>query len=117
MKYRALSATGDYVLGASAQFYQDSPEAVAQAIKTRLELWTGQWFLNTNEGTDYAGSILGHGSQDARDLEVKSRILETPGVLELVRYSSSVTPARKFQVAATVATRYGQANVITTLGN
>jgi hypothetical protein len=28
----------------------NSPEAVAQAVKTRFELWYGQWFLDTTEG-------------------------------------------------------------------
>lgn len=37
----------------------NSPEAVAQAIKTRFLLWYGQWFLDTTEGTPWIQSVLG----------------------------------------------------------
>lgn len=110
MKYRALSPTGDYQFGRSGIFLTDSPEAVAQAIQTRLGLWTNEWFLDATEGTDYMGKVLGHGTQDTRDLEVKSRILGTPGVVELLSYSSSVV-GRSMRATATASTLYGTTTV------
>ncbi len=52
MRYRREDENGDYSFGqGDATFLTDTPEAVAQAVKTRLALWRGQWFLDTEEGT------------------------------------------------------------------
>jgi len=116
MKYRTLSATGDYVFGRLNSFLTDSPEAVAQAIKTRLGLWTKEWFLDSSEGTDFMDKVLGYGTQGTRDAEIKGRILGTPGVTEILQYSSSVS-ARSFIVSALVQTQYGTALVNFNTGN
>jgi len=110
MRYRALSSTGDYQFGRSGIFLVDTPAVVAQAIKTRLGLWTGTWFLDNQEGTDYMGGIVGTHTQGTRDLIVKSRIVETQGVLELSDYQSSVVD-RAFSATARVQTQYGQATL------
>ncbi|MBZ8873882.1 hypothetical protein H5S67_26565, partial [Escherichia coli] len=52
MRYRREDADGDYTFGSGDDTWLiNSPEAVAQAVKTRFELWYGQWFLDTTEGT------------------------------------------------------------------
>lgn len=107
MRYRELSPSGDYQFGRTAIFLSDSPAVVVQAILTRLHLWSGEWFLDDREGTPYEQGVLGHGTQGTRDLVLKSRILGTPGVSELISYSSSVDAARKMTVQATVQTIYG----------
>lgn len=109
MRYRALSTTGDYQFGRAGLFLINTPAAVAQAVKTRLMLWAGEWFLDSREGTPYEQSILGYGTQGTRDLAIKERILGTPGVLSLIRYASSVDSSRKMTVTATVETQYGTA--------
>lgn len=111
MLYRALSPSGDHQFGRSGLFLKDSPQAVLQAIYTRLKLWTGEWFLDQREGTPYLGDILGHGTQDTRDVAIKERILGTPGVVEIVKYESSVDSFRKMTVAATVQTLYGTSTI------
>jgi hypothetical protein len=116
MKYRQLTASGDYMFGRLNSFLVDTPETVAQAIKTRLALWTNEWFLDKTEGTDYIDKILGTGTQGTRDAEIKGRILGTPGVVEILKYSSSVD-ARQFIVSATVRTEYGDALVEFNTGN
>lgn len=51
MRYRREDADGDYTFGSGDDTWLiNSPEAVAQAVKTRFELWYGQWFLDTTEG-------------------------------------------------------------------
>lgn len=113
MRYRQLSATGDYVLGRGpAEFYVDVPQAPAQAVLTRLRLLTGEWFLNVNEGTPYATDVLGYNTQATRDPAIRTRIVQTQGVKTLLSYSSTFDPAtRKFTVHATVDTIYGQATL------
>jgi hypothetical protein len=60
MRYRREDADGDYTFGSGDDTWLiNSPEAVAQAVKTRFELWYGQWFLDTTEGTPWIQSVLG----------------------------------------------------------
>lgn len=107
MKYRALTATGDYNMGASGQFLLNSPAAVAQAVLTRLRLVEGEWFLDNREGTPYPSQVLGYATQGTRDLAIKERILGTQGVTEIIAYSSSVDRNRTMTVFARINTIYG----------
>ena len=107
MKYRAESPEGDYLFGTAARFHTNTPAAVAQAIKTRMALFTNEWFLDRREGLD-RNLIQGYGTQGTRDRVIKRRIIDTPGVLRLVNYTSRVD-VRDFYVTATVDTIYGRA--------
>ena len=110
MRYRALAEDGDMRFGREGIFLVDSPEAVAQAVKTRLNLLRGEWFLDINEGTPYTPEILGTLTQGTRDNAIKTRVLLTPGVTEIVDYSSSIE-GRVMTVSATINTKYGSAAV------
>lgn len=106
MRYRKLSPSGDYQFGYGASFLVNTPETVAQAVRTRMALYAEEWFLDKREGLDRS-LILGYGTQGTRDQEMQRRILETPGVLKLVSYGSQVSSDRGFTVAATIDTIYG----------
>jgi hypothetical protein len=117
MRYRALDPNGDYSWGHGlADFLVDRAEAVAQAILTRLNLWTGEWFLDLTEGTAWQPNVPSPGSSGvvgiqpanaARDIIIRSRILGTQGVVSLVEYQSHVDPmARRFYVSGVVETIY-----------
>ena len=114
MRQRALLPDGDYNFGLGLPFLANSPGCVAQAIMTRLRLAEGEWFLDAREGTAYASQILGHGTQATRDLALRVRILETPGVRQIAEYLSFVDNDRAFVVAATVDTDFGQATITAT---
>jgi hypothetical protein len=93
-------------------FWRDVPDAPAQCITTRLELWLGEWFLNPPDGTPYATQILGKYTEATRDLTIKARILGTPGVKEIVSYSMSLDRfSRKLTGSVTVDTIYGAITV------
>lgn len=115
ISYRQLDTNLDYVFGQRTRFLVDTPEAVAQAINTRLLLWAGEWFLDLSEGTPYLQEILGYGTQDSRDIAIKERVLGTPGVLSIVQYSSSVQN-RKLRVECTVRTQFGDTTFTSILG-
>lgn len=118
MRYRKLDSAGDYTFGRSqADFLIDSPEAVAQAVLTRLELSTGEWFLDSSAGTPYMEQILGTGHQTTADQAIKDRILNTPGVTAISSYTSTVDPVkRSLSIVATIDTQYGAAQVTTNIG-
>ena len=112
MRYRALDANGDYTMGkGAAQWLSNSPACVAQAVKTRLGLFSGEWFLNTAEGTPYATEILGRNTLATYDLAIRRRILGTPGVKAIADYASILTPDRRLTVVAILDTIYGQTTV------
>ena len=117
MQQRALDANGDYTFGRNVPFLQNSPACVAQAIMQRLRLDTGEWFLDTTEGLDLMGSIIGHNTALTRDLAVRTRILDTVGVVQIDAYLSYVDQNRNFVVLATVDTLYGTTNISTTVGS
>lgn len=105
MRYRREDPTGDYVFGLGSGFLINTPEAVAQAMRTRMRLFTNEWFLDKREGLDL-DLILGYGTQMTRDREVQRRIAGTTGFLRILSYSSDVL-ARGFSVTCTVETLYG----------
>ena len=115
MKYRALSSTGDYVFGRRVPpFLTNSPEAVAQAVRTRLDLWEGEWFLDEREGTPYLSKVLGTNTLYTKDTAIKERVLDTPGVKSILSYYST-TVGRAFTVSMTIETIYGTADVASTI--
>ena len=105
MRYRQLDPNGDYLVGAKAVFLTNSPQAVAQAIQTRLGLQAGEWFLDATQGLDWK-KITGSVSQNSADLEIKSVILGTPGVVQILSYQSLLS-GRNLTVSAIVQTLYG----------
>jgi hypothetical protein len=117
MRYRKEDANGDYVFGNQlADFYTDVPEAVAQAVKTRLALFTGEWFLDTTDGTPWRVEVLGKYTKDIYDAVIQARILGTQGVNEITSYSSTFDgDSRTLSISATIDTQYGNTPVATTL--
>lgn len=128
MRYRKLSESGDYQFGHSGgDFWRDVPDAVGQAVKTRLWLFRGEWFADTGDGTPWGGfplsdlvvaqgQILGEWADQMRDLEIKRRILGTEGVQSLIDYSSAYdAAARRLSISARISTIYGATSVAVTL--
>lgn len=113
MKYRKLDANGDASFGnGNLDFHKDTPETVAQAVLTRLRLWSGEWFLDTTEGTPYQAGVLGKNSQATADGVMRERILETQGVLGITQFSSTLNrDLRQYSVSATIDTIYGPAQI------
>ena len=109
MKYRALDQNGDYTFGSNgSNFYVDSPSAVAQAVKTRLGLIRGEWFLDTTAGTPYSEKILGAGKIQTYDAAIQRVILGTRGVRRIVSYSSYVDRStRAAKIECLIDTAYG----------
>lgn len=113
MRYRREDEHGDYTFGHGDETWLiNSPEAVAQAVKTRFELWYGQWFLDTTEGTPWIQTVLGKQHQETYSLAIRKRILGTPGVKSLLRFdliNNGVT--RRVQFQAEIDTLYGTTTV------
>lgn len=106
MRVRQLSPLGDYTIG--QPFYVNSTQAVEQIIGTRLKLWLSEWFLDTTDGTPWLTEVLGERYNRAPDAAIKRRILGSPGVIQILAYSSqfSGSATRILTVNVTVQTLY-----------
>ena len=80
MKYRKLTSMGDYSFGSGSKNYADGNEAVAQAIKTKLLLFYGEWWENLGEGMPMFQSVLGQTNPEtiksSLSMLVEQRIME-----------------------------------------
>ncbi|HGJ5857345.1 hypothetical protein [Arsenophonus nasoniae] len=114
MRYRRETEKGDYSFGQGDNtFLTNTADAVALAIKTRLSLWQGQWFLDSEEGTPWLQSVLGKPYLDAYGMAIKQRILDTQGVTTLTDFNVSQNPTtRKLTITAKVQTQYGETSFI-----
>lgn len=113
MRYRKLDADYDMCFGAQqADFWCDTPEAVAQAVLTRLRLWRGEWFVDITDGTPYMQAALGYGKAKTIEPAIRERILGTQGVTKIVDMSMDFEPnSRTATISAVIDTVYGQATV------
>lgn len=121
MRYRRLSSTHDYNFGRGVSDYlvdtTGSPDAIAQAIKTRLLLFFGEWWENTLDGLPLWQKILG---QRIKDKGIVDRILmdriqglKLPDGRYAVTGIESVTSvfdteAREYSFTCAVNTVFGQ---------
>ncbi|MCK1783434.1 hypothetical protein L9Z73_03375 [Pseudomonas sp. TNT11] len=113
MRYRKLDENGDYTFGSQqADFLRDSPDAVAQAVSTRLKLDQGEWFLDKTEGMPWKTEVLGERTAATRDSAVQKRILGTQGMVQIDSYEGVIDPeTRKFTPTAEITTAYGQTTI------
>lgn len=113
MRYRKLDVNDDMTFGQGGlNFYVNSPITVGQAIKTRLLLFLGEWFLDTSDGTDWNTRVLGKYTAFARDAVIRDRVSGTPNVISIDQYQSQYDGiTRGFTVAMTVTTAYGKLSI------
>ena len=117
MRYRALTASGDYSFGLGpSEFLVDSPATVAQAVLTALLLHQGEWFLDVTVGMPWETQVIGYGTQSLYDSAIKNEMLGVQGVQSIVSYSSSLDRStRHLVVNAILDTIYGQTSVSTSV--
>jgi len=113
MRYRREDANGDYTFGQGDNtFLINSPEAVAQAVKTRFNLWRGQWVLDITAGTPYIQSVLGKQSPEVYNLAIRQHILQTQGVSSIISFDTSInSTTRRVTFTATINTIFGETPV------
>ena len=109
--YRRLDANGDPLMGRGQASFATDLEAVAQAIRTRLLLFSGEWWENRNAGTPVFESMLGATNPQRPEviaLLLKQRILSTPYVTGVTHIETTADAvARVFRFSCRVETRFG----------
>ena len=95
-----------------ADFWRDCAEAVGQAAMTRLRLWSGEWFIDTSEGTPWTQAVLGTGRRKTIEPALRARILGTQGVTGILDFSIAIDEeSRTVKINVTIDTIYGQVPV------
>lgn len=102
--------TGDLKFTGDALTLTAGIDAVKQHLKQRLRLVRGEYFLDTERGVPYYENILlKRPSPDVVDGVLKSVILGTPGVVELLTFVLDYDAAlRKLSLSFTVQTTDGE---------
>ncbi len=116
---RRLDANWDYCFGRSKADFLSGTDSVAQAIKSRLLLFLGEWFEDQGDGLPMFQSILGaQGAPRNRskvDRIILARILGTPNVTKIVKMTSAYDAStRAYSFTAVVDTSFGQVQVSST---
>jgi hypothetical protein len=114
MRTRRIDENNDWTFGAGRQSYASQSEAVAQKVKTRLQLFLGDWFLDETVGIDWITEMSSR-SQTSKILsDAKNCILQTEGVRSLDSFDYDRDPkTRKLTITASYTDIYGTTNEVT----
>lgn len=99
----------DYVFGGGQNDFLSGVEAVAQAINTKLLLFTNEWWERLNEGLPMWTSMLGSRTpKEILDRIIIDRIMSTPNVKSMSNMSSTYDSSiRKYSFVCSVDTNFG----------
>lgn len=110
LKYRALDENGDMTFGHGDRDFISGLPAMAQVLKTRLSAVEGEWWEGDPHALPYYTAMIGAGAtkqkQDAMDLMVINRIMDTVGVISVSDVKSTIQN-RKYHFECKVQTIYG----------
>lgn len=89
------SSTGLQLVDNDLVLITDYAESVGQRLFIRLKTQIGKWFINTNYGVDYFGSIFGKNrSKVLVDSIIKNEILKDRNVDYIDSFSSNISSQR-----------------------
>lgn len=112
-----LDDDGDLFIDEDGAHLTTGIEAVVQAVRFRLQLFRGEWFLNLDVGVPWFQEFLG----EKYDPELlRQRLIEaikdTPGVVEVVSLVIAFdSPTRKISVTWSVRSEFGDTDPDTLL--
>lgn len=104
--------TGDIVT--SGQQFIGGREEIAQTVKTRLDLFLGEYFRDITDGTPWYEQILGKfANLNTVESVLRVRISATPGVIRLTSFDTDFdVDSRTYSVTAGILTTYGVDEVV-----
>jgi hypothetical protein len=111
---RALDSNNDLIVTSkgSLKLVEDGDETI-QHVRTRLQFYLEEWFLDLNAGTPYFQQVFTKPTNLANIESIfKSRILTTPEVLRLTGFSMNYEAGsvRRLNISFSAETTYGVIN-------
>lgn len=86
----------------------DGIDQIRQKLKIRLQFFYGEWYLDTTKGVKYYEEILVKNPLFEKVASIlKTTILETPGVSELLNFNMNYAGDRELAVSFSVNTSSG----------
>lgn len=114
MRTRRLDSNNDWMFGAGRQSYASQSDAVRQKLKTRLQMFLGDWFLDQAAGIDWITEMSSRNQTTKILRDAKYCILQTVGVSSLDKISyNQDAKTRKLTITASYTDIYGQSNEVT----
>lgn len=110
VRYRRLDRDHDYSFGRGSGDYLLDIEAIAQAIKTKLLLFTDEWWEDLEDGLPFWTSIAGSSGvkKGIRRKIIQDRILSVPHVNSASCTSVASTEGGKFTYQYVADTIFGE---------
>lgn len=87
MKSIAVDGSNNIILSNYNLSFKTENESVAQRVRGRLELWLGEYFLDTSLGTPYLEQIFGVNRYQTLSAAIKQQIVADPEVLDITQFS------------------------------
>lgn len=119
MSYDFKTANGDLVVTESGDLVITSvkKELVQQWLEAEISLMLGEWFMDTNQGTDWPTLLSERDNKTAIDIRIKELILRIDYVKEILKYESFLQSVnyKKLQVVVSILLTSGDV-VETNLG-
>lgn len=110
MIIRRNDSDGDWTYGRGKADYLKDIDGLKQNLKTRLASWKNDCFFDLEAGVDY-NNYLDIGTKFFLDQDIKKVILQTPDVIKINIYTSTLSD-RDLTVTANIYTIYGNINFI-----
>lgn len=116
MRYRRLDKNGDYSFGNGQYDFLVDIEAVPQAIKTKLNLFEGEWWEDLKEGFPFYQDIAASFIRKDEDKDIITRICcnrisDVQQVNSFLSINANFdNEKRKYSLTVDVDTEYGVIN-------
>lgn len=117
MKVRRLDRNDDWTFGQGHANYADGSESTSQRVRTRLQSFLGDWFLDLAYGMPWLDDF--ERPANLPDLERAARIttLQTSGVAQLDELDLVLDPSRLLVMTVSIQTSDGDGEQITAVQN
>lgn len=116
IRVRRINDNHDSEYGSNRLSFDEDLDAVVQAVQTKLQLFTGEWWEDTLDGTPMLTAILGHsaGGSNRRNIDrlLQKRLSEVPYVTDVTDVLSSFNKStRNYTFQCTLVTDFGTISV------
>jgi hypothetical protein len=113
MKVRRLDRADDWTFGQGHANYADGSESTSQRVRTRLQSFLGDWFLDLSYGMPWLDDFERPGNLPDLERAARITILQTSGVAQLDELDLVLDPDRLLVMTADIQSSDGDADRVT----
>ena len=88
--------TNDLDIQNNDLYMANGDDAIAQDLQQQLQLWLGEWFLDTTKGVPYKQIILvKNPNLDLVQASLTDTVLNVPGIAQMLDFSITYDPTNR----------------------